>query len=637
MGILPVVVTGYLSYSKGRDALLKSTGQELAVVAETTMRQIDRTLFARYRETQVFAYHPKALGTSAEIGEIANHFMQAFSPYELLLVADANGTIIGGNSRMRSADGTLREADEGNPFLGKSVKGEPWFEQCISGGVPREESYISELVEDKWVAEVTRERGLSVNCSAPVYDSNGNIVRVWSSRVSWPGTVDQIVDETKDLGRRQGSTWQVHVISKAGIALEDPDPGAVLSLNLPKTGLKAAREVIEGRRGFTLEDNTRSHRPQLNGYAASRGFLRFKGHGWGVLVRQYAEEAAVDADALRNFAWIIGGAAGALVSLFAWIVGRRIARPMTVAVLALERVADGDLTQRLSVDTQDEVGRLSRALNRAVDSFSKAIRGIDQRAVFLAKSSAELSAVSRQLSDDADETSAQANEASEAGKAVSNSVQSVAGATGQMAACLREIARSSTEAVTVAEGAVEEANITNATVIKLGESSAQISEVVNVINNIAEQTNLLALNATIEAARAGDSGKGFAVVAHEVKELAKQTGRATDKIREMIQTIQADSESARQDISRISAVIHKISDYQNSIAAAVEEESTTTNEISRNILETAKGSAAIAENVSGLAQTATSTKAGAAEVEDSSAELARLSSELRNLVSHFRH
>lgn len=636
MGILPVVFTGYLSYTKGREALLKSTGEGLEVMATELIEKIDRSLFNRYRDVQLFAYHPKALGTPAEISAVANHFVQSIPYYELMLVADAQGKILATNTLNFFGEDVQHDLGGKSP-ISENVAGEEWFVKCMSGAIRPGESYYSDLSEDKMVAAFTNGRGVSLNFSAPIYDVEGKITRVWSCRVSWQKVIDLIVDETKAMGRNQGRTWQIHILSKTGLALEDPDPHAVLSLNMVKAGLKAAKETVAGRSGFTLEDNTRSHLPQVNGYAASKATGEFKGYGWGALVRQYAAEAAKDAETLRNFALVISAIAGALVSICAWILGKEIARPMKIAVLALERVADGDLTQRLNVDSRDEVGRLSRALNRAVDSFSKAIRGIDQRAIFLAKSSAELSAVSRQLSDDADETSAQANVASEAGKIVSNSVQSVAGATEQMAACLQEIAKNSSEAVAVAAGAVEEANCTNRTMVKLGASSAEIGEVVNVINNIAQQTNLLALNATIEAARAGEAGKGFVVVAQEVKSLAKQTARATEEIRGMIQTIQDDSESAQRDISRISAVIHKLSDYQNSVAAAVEEESTTTNEISRNIVETARGSAAIAQNVSGLALTATSTKAGAAEVEESSAELARLSSELRNLISHFRH
>src|ERR1022692_3793657 len=133
-------------------------------------------------------------------------------------------------------------------------------------------------------------------------------------------------------------------------------------------------------------------------------------------------------------------------------------------------------------------------------------------------------------------------------------------------------------------------------VAKLGESSAEIGQVIKVITSIAQQTNLLALNATIEAARAGEAGKGFAVVANEVKELAKETAKATEDISLKIEAIQTDTKGAVDAIAEISAIINQINDLQNTIASAVEEQSATTNEIGRNIAEASKGSTEIAQN-----------------------------------------
>src|SRR4029450_3183854 len=145
---------------------------------------------------------------------------------------------------------------------------------------------------------------------------------------------------------------------------------------------------------------------------------------------------------------------------------------------------------------------------------------------------------------------------------------------------------------------------TNTTVAKLGESSAEIGKIVKVIASIAEQTNLLALNATIEAARAGDAGKGFAVVANEVKELAKETARATEDISRKVDAIQANTRCAVDSIGKIDGIIHQINDLQNAIASAVEQQSVTSGEIGRNIAEVASGSAEISKNFTSVAKTA---------------------------------
>jgi methyl-accepting chemotaxis protein len=183
---------------------------------------------------------------------------------------------------------------------------------------------------------------------------------------------------------------------------------------------------------------------------------------------------------------------------------------------------------------------------------------------------------------------------------------------------------------------VELATSTNTTISKLGESSAEIGNVVKVITSIAEQTNLLALNATIEAARAGEAGKGFAVVANEVKELAQETAKATEDISRRVVTIQDDTTAAVAAIEQISAVISRISDFQTTIAAAVEEQTATTGEVVRNVAEAATGGVQISENVAGVAEAAQTTSAGIAQAQSASADLARMSAELQQIVSRFR-
>ncbi|MGE0591173.1 MAG: methyl-accepting chemotaxis protein [Vicinamibacterales bacterium] len=251
----------------------------------------------------------------------------------------------------------------------------------------------------------------------------------------------------------------------------------------------------------------------------------------------------------------------------------------------------------------------------------------------LAAASEELTASSQQMGSNANETAAQANVVSAASEEVSRNVQTVATGAEEMTASIREIAKNANEAAKVATAAVRVADTTNQTVSKLGESSAEIGKVIKVITSIAQQTNLLALNATIEAARAGEAGKGFAVVANEVKELAKETAKATEDIGQKIEAIQTDTKGAVEAIGQIGSIINQINDISNTIASAVEEQTATTNEIGRNITEAAKGSAEIAQNITTVAQTAKSTADGSAESLRASAELARMAADLQALVA----
>ena len=255
---------------------------------------------------------------------------------------------------------------------------------------------------------------------------------------------------------------------------------------------------------------------------------------------------------------------------------------------------------------------------------------------FLASAAEELTATSQQMSANAEETSAQANVVSAASEQVNKNLQTVSAGTEEMGASIRDIAKNATEAAKIATSAVKLAERTNHTVSKLGDSSTEIGKVIEVITSIAQQTNLLALNATIEAARAGEAGKGFAVVANEVKELAKETAKATEDISRKIELIQTDTKGAVDAIASITAVINEVNSISSTIAAAVEEQNATTNEMARNLSEAAHGSGEIVHNIAGVAEAAQNTTRGAQDTQKAAAELARMATSLRDLVGRFK-
>jgi methyl-accepting chemotaxis protein len=290
--------------------------------------------------------------------------------------------------------------------------------------------------------------------------------------------------------------------------------------------------------------------------------------------------------------------------------------------------------QAVYTPVTDETGRVLKVVKIATDvtEQQKMIHSLEETANAVSNAAEELTATASQLSTTASKTNEESEVASGAIQRVASGVQTVSTNMEQMVESIKEIGRTTSESSQMTKSTLQSAQNSNSTVQKLGTSSKEIGDVVKVISSIAQQTNLLALNATIEAARAGEAGKGFAVVANEVKELAKQTAKATDVITEKIGAIQTDTKSAIDAIGGISEAVEKLDSMSSIIAAAVEEQTATTNEISRIMEESRKGVESVTSTISNVSRAAHESKAGANQTLMASRDLAQLAESLNNLV-----
>lgn len=355
--------------------------------------------------------------------------------------------------------------------------------------------------------------------------------------------------------------------------------------------------------------------------------------------RVNAERTVATSENQRNLSWIavifIVG-----LSLSVWFA-RSVIRQATLAVgglgRSLDAMATGDLTVPAAVFSRDEIGAAAGALNTAQESLRAMLVSMAATAETVRTAAAELVASNLEVAEASKDSSAQALMVAAATEEVSSNIRDMASSAEEMNVSIRQIAHNANEAAAVAGQGVAFSNSTAATVSELGRSSKQIGDFVKVITSIAEQTNLLALNATIEAARAGEAGKGFAVVAAEVKELARESARTAEEIAALIETNQTQTTSAVTAISEISAIITTINDHQSAVATAMEEQTTTTNEISRSVSQAATSSIDVAKNMAVVASAVSSSAALMDRAIASVSELTRMATELHDRVAVFTY
>ena len=394
--------------------------------------------------------------------------------------------------------------------------------------------------------------------------------------------------------------------------------------------------------------------------------LGIEGLNYAIISKIDKAEALQSVNKLTWLTTIIGILCIAFIATIGILFTTSVVMPIKDVVTRIKDIAEGegDLTARLDVKSEDEMGELAQWFNIFIDSLQAMIKNVSGNAETLNGSSSDLSNLSQQMSDGTDQMSARAHTVASAGEEMSSNMDSVAAAmeeaatnvslvaasAEEMTSTINEIARNSEHARTITGEAVSRSESASTKVDELGTAAQDIGKVTETITEISEQTNLLALNATIEAARAGEAGKGFAVVANEIKELARQTAEATQEIKTRIEGIQNSTSGTVSEIEQISKVIDEVNDIVSTIATAVEEQSVTTKEIANNVAQASRGIQEVNNNVSQsntvateIAKDINEVNQAAGEISNSSSqislsakELSDLAEELRTMVKKFK-
>jgi methyl-accepting chemotaxis protein len=310
-------------------------------------------------------------------------------------------------------------------------------------------------------------------------------------------------------------------------------------------------------------------------------------------------------------------------------------RTAAAQALVVEQVADGlshlaqgDLTCRLTRPFAPEYEGLRRDFNAAMSQLETTVGVIADATRGINGGAAEISSAAESLSRRTEQQAAALEETAAALDEITATVRRSAVGAKAADAAVREAGQDTGQGRAVVRDAVSAMS-------RIEQSAQEISQIIGVIDEIAFQTNLLALNAGVEAARAGDAGKGFAVVASEVKNLATQTGKATEEIIAQINAIQSTTGSSVAAIAAIGQTINRVNEIANSIAAAVEEQGAATQEIARNVQEAARGTSEVSSNVAGVAEAAKKTGTGAGQVLDAAQHLSQQAETLRGAVDQF--
>lgn len=640
--ILPLVVVGIFSIIKASTALVSIAEGQAKLTAENIATMVDLSMKQEVGKAEAMASESsireiaKGSGNAETLAAAETYLAEVYKKigenYVFFFVTDSSGQVI--------ADSDYGKYRRENMNLGDR----DYFQAAKSG-----KSVISEPL-------ISKASGLHIFVVAvPLQDNSGSFAGILGVSVKLSVLSEEITQV------KIGETGYPFMLAKDGVFIAHPVKDYIFKLNVSK--LDGMEDIA--RRSLAQEAGVEEYR--FKGTDKIAGFAPVPATGWSLVVTQNESEFLASVVSIRNMVLAAGGIFLVLTVLAVlWFVKGIMALlghdPSEIANVA-NQIAAGDLTYQFPTTGKPLTG-VYASMQQMTNNLKNMFKDISQGIQTLTSSSTELSAVSQQMTSGAEQSSQKANNVASAAEEMATAMNSVAAATEQtsanlqmivaaaeeMSATINEIASNTAKGSQTTTQAVEKAEHISQRVDALGKAAAEISKVTEAIADISEQTNLLALNATIEAARAGEAGKGFAVVAGEIKELAKQTARATEEIGLKIGEVQTSTTESVEAIKAIVEIIDDINSIVSSVATAIEEQSATTQEISNNVSQAATGVQEVNENVNQtstvaaqvtadvhqVSQSADEITAGSMQINESALELSKLSESLNEMISRFK-
>ncbi len=677
--VVPMGIVAYIGFDASHE-IAATAGVRFQVVAENIADKVDRNLFERYGNVQAFVknrivnerynwYTPRA--DDNEIVRTMNEYVATYGIYSLTIMVDPQGDVIAVNDK----DANGSSIDTAHLYK-KNYKEAEWFQALVNetyttkmpftapGNDISTGTYIEDVHVDNDVKAVYQENdGLTLGFSTPVYSEGGDVIAYWTNRAKF-SLVEEIIQQTYQELKISGYPGaEVTLLDKSGNVIVDYDPighgsenvvhdmqNVIMQFNLKEAGVSGAQEAVAGKTGYGESFHVRKQVTQIGGYSHFKGALGYPGMNWSVLVRVPVDEAYAQATSIQQKLMLALLICTALVVPIGIFMGRQVVSKLKPVMEVAERASQGDLTHRVTVSTNDELGQMGMAFNGFLDHLNQMLQQINQVVQTVASSSEELSANGKEVAQASQEQSTQATQVATAVDQMSATAGEMAKNAQVLAGNAQEVNQSAVKGGEIVAQSIRGMETVTTTmqasadrINALGQRSQEIGEIIRVIEDIADQTNLLALNAAIEAARAGEQGRGFAVVADEVRKLAERTGKATKEIAGVIETVQAGTieavqsmeagtteaqhgmqlaQDAGQRLSEIVDGVQRVADMIHQIAGSTEEQSQVSDQIAQSI-----------QTVASLSQ---QNEGSVGQVASATSDLARMASELQTSLGRFR-